>query len=200
MLMNSQIVLQQAKAMLALSGLEGTKGISPIDDNRLVASTPMNNDSYAILAQPIVPCLLSVKVTASDTADTIGTITFVGLDINGDALTEEVTPIVGETVYTTNEFASVTSITGADWVVDEVEGTVDNVIIGVADIIAPTGYYISAIHTISESVVARQTNVDSATVVELSDFTAIPANVIIPVKLTKIALTSGSAIAYLAKL
>ena len=197
--MSSQLEQQASKAIIALSGLEGTKGLFPIDDDKIVTTVNMKVGTYTIAAQPTTPCLLSVKVTAVGTADTMGTITFVGTDVDGAALTEEVTPVAGSTVYTTNQFASVTSATGAGWVIDAVEGTEDTVIIGVADVVAPTGYYFSAIQVVSAAVVASQTDLTGAIVAQLSDFTSIPVGTY-PTKVTKIALTSGQAIGILAKI
>jgi hypothetical protein len=196
--MASYLEQMAAKSTVALSGLEGTKGIFPIDDDKIVTSVDMKVGAYTIAAQPIAPCLLSVTVTAGATADTMGTIAFVGTDINGAAVTDTVTLIAGSTVYTTKEFKTVTSATGAGWIIDAVEGTKDTVKIGVADIIAPTGYYISAIQVVAAAVVARQTAVSGYLVTELSDFTSVPVG-IYPTKLTKIALTSGEAIAYLTR-
>lgn len=193
----STIEQTAAKAALALSGLEGTKGIFLIDDNKIVTTTNMKVGTYTIAAQPTAPCLLSVLVTAVGTADTMGTITFVGTDIDGAALTEAVTPIAGTTVYTVAEFASVTSATGAGWVIDGGAGN-DTIIIGVADIIAPSGYYFSAIQVVAAAVVTRQTNVSGAIVAQLSDFTALPVGTY-PTKVTQIALTSGEAIGILAR-
>ena len=187
-----------ARATLATSGLEGTKGIFAVDDNKIVTSVDMKVGAYTIAAQPTVPCLLSVAVTATDTADTMGTIVFVGTDIDGVAITETVTPIAGSTVYTTKEFATVTSATGAGWAIDEVEGSKDKIIIGVSSIIAPTGYYFSAIQVVAQAVVLSQTALTGYTVADFTDFTALPVG-LYPTKLTKIALTSGEAIGYLTK-
>lgn len=193
----SQVEKQAAKVIVGQSGLEGTKGIFPIVANRIVTSTNMKVGAYTVAAQPIAPCLLSVTVTAVGTADTMGTITFVGTDIDGAALTEVVTPIAGSTVYTTNEFASVTSATGAGWVIDAGLGN-DTLTIGVADVLSPTGYYFSAIQVVAAAVVARQTSVSGSTIAQLSDFTTIPVGTY-PTKVTKIALTSGEAIGILAR-
>lgn len=187
-----------AKVTIAKSGLEGTMGLFPIDDNKIVTTVNMKVGTYTIAAQPTAPCLLSVTVTAVGTADTMGTITFVGTGIDGSALSEEVEPVADETVYTVNAFASVTSATGAGWVIDAVEGTEDTVIIGVADIIAPSGFYFTTIQVVTEAVVSSQTNVTDAITAQLSDFTALPVGTY-PTKVTQIALTSGTAIGTLAK-
>jgi hypothetical protein len=191
----SELQRQAAKIDIEKAGQVGTKGIFPIDDDKIVTSTNMIVGAYTIAAQPIAPCLLSVLATANGTADTMGTIAFVGTDINGNALSETVTPIAGTTVYTTNEFASVTSATGAGWVIAVGNDTIK---IGVADVIASDGYYFSVIQILSQAVVARQTNKTDAITAQLSDFTAIPIGTY-PTKVTKIALTSGEAIGILSR-
>lgn len=188
--------LTMAKVLIGQSGQTGNKGIFPIDDNKIVTTTDMKVGAYTIAAQPSAASLLSVTITAVGTADTMGTITFVGTDVNGDALTEIVTPVVDSTVYTVDEFATVTSITGAGWIIDAVEGTEDTIIIGVADIIAPEGFYFSVIIVVAAAVVASQTNKSESITTDLTSFTSIPVGTY-PVKLTKIALTSGEAIGIL---
>lgn len=185
-----------SKVIIGQSGQEGTKGIFPIVANKIVTTTNMKVGTYTIAAQPIAPALLSVTITIVDVADTMGTIDFVGTDINGDALTETIAPIAGSTVYTTKEFASVTSATGVGWVIGGT--TEDTIVIGVADIIAPSGYYFSTIQVVSQAVVSRQTNKTGSLVSELSDFTALPVG-IYPTRITKIALTSGEAIGILTR-
>lgn len=187
---------QASKTIIALSGLEGTKAVHPIVNNKIVTSTNMKNGTYTIAAQPVVPALLSVLVTAVTGNDTMGTITFVGTDVNGAALTEAVTPIAGTTVYTVNEFATVTSVTGAGWVINTGN---DTIIIGTADIIAPTGYYFTTLIVVAAAVVASQTNRGTNCAAPLNTFTSIPVGTY-PINATKIALTSGQAIGILAKI
>lgn len=197
--MTSNLELNAAKATMAKSGLEGTKGIFPVDDDKIVVSTNMIVGAYVIAAQPIAPCLLSVLATANGTADTMGTIAFVGTDITGAVISETVIPIAGTTVCTTKEFNSVTSVTGAGWVIAVGNDTIK---IGVASAVAGDGYYFSAIQVLSQAVVTSQTNLTGATAVptaQLSDFTALPVGTY-PTKVTKIALTSGEAIGIIAKI
>lgn len=191
--MSSQLEQQASKALLGMSGQIGTVGIFPIVPDRIVASTIMKVGAYTIAAQPIAPSLLSVTVVTVSGADTMGTIVFVGTDINGAALTETVTPVSGSTVYTTNQFNSVTSATGVGWVIGT---TADTITIGVADVVAPTDYYFSEIQVMSAAVVSSQTNLTGFLVAQLSDFTSIPVGKY-PTKVTKIALTSGQAIGIL---
>jgi hypothetical protein len=194
--MTSELERQAAKLGIELAGQVGTKGIFPIDVDKIVTSVAMKLGAYTIAAQPIAPCLLSVTNTVVDVADTMGTITIVGTDINGAALTEVVTPVANSTVYTTNEFASVTSATGAGWVIGGT--TADNITIGVANVLAGEGYYFSAIQVLAAAVVASQTNKSGSIVAALTDFTALPVGTY-PTKLTKIALTSGEAIGILSR-
>jgi hypothetical protein len=193
--MTSELERQAAKIEIEKAGQVGTKGIFPIDDDKIVASTNMKLGTYTIAAQPIAPCLISVLATAVGAADTMGTIAFVGTDINGATITETVTPIAGTTVYTTKEFASITSATGAGWVIAEGNDTIK---IGVASAISGDGFYFSSIQVVAQAVVASQTNKTDAITAQLSDFTALPVGTY-PTKVTKIALTSGEAIGIMSR-
>jgi hypothetical protein len=194
--MSSTIELQAAKTNIDKSGVMGTKALTPIVANKIVTSTNMKVGAYTVAANPVSPALLSVTTTAVTGADTMGTITFVGTDIDGAALTETVIPITGGTVYTLNEFKTVTSATGAGWVINTGN---DTLVIGTAGIVAPTGYYFSSIIVLVAAVAASQTNVSGTCSVNLANFTTIPVGVY-PVKATAIALTSGQAIATMARL
>lgn len=88
-----------------------------VEANRAVASANMKVGTYTIANQPDVPRNVSVTHTAVSTVDTLGTVTFVGTDYNGDALTETLTPSNGTVVNGTKAFKTVTSITGAGWVI-----------------------------------------------------------------------------------
>ncbi len=102
--------------------------------NSLVTSTNMIVGEYTIDgSQPDVPRNVTVSATAGDTADTMGTITFVGTNYADEAITEEITPIAGSTVAGTKAFKTITTITGAGWVIDGSESTNDTVIIGVGN-------------------------------------------------------------------
>lgn len=193
----SQLENQAAKIAINMSGYEGTKGIFPIDDNKIVTTVDMKVGAYTIAAQPTAPAIISVTVTTVDVADTMGTITFVGTDGSGAAQTEVVIPVSGSTVYTTQEFKTITSATGADWVIGG--SGADTIIIGVASTIAGPGYYFSSIQVLATAVVASQTNKTGAISAELSDFTGLPVGVY-PTNITAIALTSGEAIGILARI
>jgi len=192
----TQLEMIGAKVGIADLGQYGTKGAFPIDDDKIVTSTNMKASAYTIAAQPTAPCLLSVLATAVGTADTMGTLAVVG-SCGGVAVTETITPVAGTTVYSTKEYDTITSITGAGWVIDAGNGN-DTIKIGVADIVAGSGYYFTKLQIVTEAVVARQTNVSGFSVAELSDFTALPVGVY-PVKCRQIALTSGTGILSLFK-
>jgi hypothetical protein len=194
--MTAQLQLEAAKLAIEQAGRIGTLGLHPIVSNRIVTSTNMKNGAYTIAAQPITPAQLSVLATGVGGNDTMGTITFVGTDICGAAITEVVTPIPGTTVYTTNMFASVTSATGAGWVINS---TNDTIVIGVAGIEAPAGYYFCCLIIMAASVVASMTHVTGAVRAPFNTFTSVPVGTY-PIKATKIALTSGQAMVIMAKL
>lgn len=195
--MSSALEQYAAKAIIEKAGQVGTKGIFSIDDDKIVTSANMKNGTYTIAAQPTAPCILSVLATAVGTADTMGKITFVGTDITGASITEDVVPVAGTTKYTTKEFASVTSATGSGWVIDAGNGN-DTIKIGVHAAYAGVGYYFSTIQVLAQAVVATQTDKAGAITAELKDFTALPVG-LYPTKCTHIALTSGEAIGILSR-
>jgi hypothetical protein len=185
-----------AKSTIAKSGLEGTKALHPIVANKIVTTTNMIVGAYVIAAQPVVPSLLSILTTTVTGADTMGTITFVGTDINDVALTEVLTPVAGVTTYTVHEFKTVTSATGAGWVINTDN---DTLVIGTAGIVAPTGYYFSTLIVAAAAVVASQTCVSGYMSAPLNTITSLAVNTY-PVKCTAIALTSGQAIVIMARI
>src|SRR5687767_942913 len=104
--------------------------------NRIVASTNMKVGTYTV-ANGGVPvwaggAFITVAATAGDTADTMGTVALVGKGLHGEAVTETLTPVAGSTVTSTKVFRSITSVTGAGWVIDGVEATNDTIVVGVA--------------------------------------------------------------------
>ena len=108
------------------------------DADRIVASTNMIVGAYTIAAQPATPQNVTITVTASDTADTLGTIVVAGLDNDSVAQTETIVPIANITVHGTKVFKRITSIVGAGWAISE---TNDTITIGVGELKAvPTKY------------------------------------------------------------
>ena len=101
------------------------------DPDKVVVSVDMKVGAYTIAAQPDVPRNITVTSTAVGTADTMGTITVVGTDVDNQPLTEVITPVSGSLVAGLKAFKTVVSVTGAGWVIDAVEGTKDTIIVGI---------------------------------------------------------------------
>ena len=101
------------------------------DPDKVVVSVDMKVGAYTIAAQPDVPRNITVTSTAVGTADTMGTITVVGTDADGQPISEVITPVSGSLVAGLKAFKMVVSVTGAGWVVDAVEATKDTVIVGI---------------------------------------------------------------------
>jgi hypothetical protein len=72
---------------------------------------------------------INVTHTLGGNVDTLGTLTVVGKDLAGQTITEVITPVDSSLVAGTKWFASVTSVTGAGWVVS-VDTTPDTIEIG----------------------------------------------------------------------
>jgi hypothetical protein len=113
------------KAFLGLSTL-----LTAADADKIVTSTNMKVGAYTVAAHPSAPSLITVTATANGTADTPGTITVVGTDVYDRVLTEVIIPVAGSTVSGTRYFKTVTSVTGAGWVIDAGSGN-DTITVGV---------------------------------------------------------------------
>jgi hypothetical protein len=100
--------------------------------NHLVTSTNMKVGAYT-LANTTMPTAGGRKITATITAvtgnDTPGTLTIVGTGMDGEALTEVLTLIAASTATTSGIFKTVSSITGAGWVINTGN---DTIVVGVA--------------------------------------------------------------------
>lgn len=102
-----------------LSVVHKTLG-SPLveDDDWFVTSANMKVGAYTLAhTAPDVPRNVIVTHTAVDAADTLGTITVEGTDINDEAITETITPSSGGVAAGAKAFKTITSITGAGWVI-----------------------------------------------------------------------------------
>jgi hypothetical protein len=101
--------------------------------NRFVTSTNMKVGTYTIAnASPTWSggCLVTITHTTVATGtDTLGTITIAGTGLNGQPLSEVMTPVADSTATSTNAFRTVTSATGAGWVI---AGGNDTIVIGCA--------------------------------------------------------------------
>ena len=114
--------------------LKGYLGLSTLltaaDADKIVESANMKVGAYTVAAQPSVPSRIGVAATAVGTADTMGIVIIAGTDVWNNVITETVVPVAGSTVYTTQYFKTVTSVTGAGWVVDAGAGN-DTIVVGV---------------------------------------------------------------------
>ena len=101
--------------------------------NRIVASANMKVGAYTIAnASPVWAGGAKITVTHSQVGgvtDTLGTIAVVGKDLHGNAISETITPLDGTVATGTKIFRSVTSVTGAGWVIDTGN---DTIVVGVA--------------------------------------------------------------------
>jgi hypothetical protein len=64
--------------------------------------------------------------------DTLGTLTVIGRDINNNVISEVITPVADSPVSGAKAFKSITSITGAGWVI---AGGNDTLVVGFGDIV-----------------------------------------------------------------
>jgi hypothetical protein len=100
--------------------------------NRFVVSTNMKVGTYTIAnASPTWSggCLVTITHTTVTGTDTLGTITIAGTGVNGQPLTEIMTPVADSTATSVNAFRTVTSATGAGWVINTGN---DTIVIGCA--------------------------------------------------------------------
>lgn len=95
--------------------------------NRFVVSTNMIVGAYAVAnASPAWQggCNITATITAVTGNDTAGTLTIVGTDLAGSAQTEVITLTAGVGGTGTKTFRTVTSITGAGWVINAGNDTI----------------------------------------------------------------------------
>lgn len=110
-----------SEAQAAAVRIAALADVALASTNRLVVSTNMIVGAYTIANGGVSADGLArnVTVTATDvsTADTKGTVLVTGTNINGDTITETLTPLGGSTVAGLKAFKTVTSIVGAGWVI-----------------------------------------------------------------------------------
>jgi hypothetical protein len=124
------------------------------DDDRFVTAVDMQATAYTIANAASADGLarnILITHTAGGTADTLGDAVIVGTDVNDEALTETITIVAGTTTAGTKCFKTVTSITTADWVIDDVDGTADTIKFGTGNLVG------------LPEVIAAQANVDLTT-------------------------------------
>lgn len=100
--------------------------------NRFVTTTNMVVGTYTIAnASPVWDggCFVTITHTSVTGTDTLGTITIVGTGLDGQALSEVITPVADSVATGTKAFRTVTSATGAGWVINTGN---DTIVIGCA--------------------------------------------------------------------
>lgn len=104
------------------------------DDDYFVASVNMKVGAYTLAhtSMPRGARNIIVTQTAVGAEDTNGTIVVVGTNLAGAAITETITPNDGAVVAGTKAFKTITSITGAGWVIGEGNDTIK---VGFGDVI-----------------------------------------------------------------
>lgn len=105
-----------------LSNYTNTAVTTAAVTNRFVTSTNHKVGAYTVANPSPVwsgGCLVTVTSTqVGGVDDTLGTVVFVGTDLNGQAVTETLTPVNGSTVTGSVIFRTVTSVTGVGWVIN----------------------------------------------------------------------------------
>lgn len=105
-------------------------GTSVPETAKIVAETEMVVGAYTVASPPDAPSRISITHMSSGTTDTLGTITVVGT-ISDENVSETLTPVADSTIYGDRYYDTITSVTGAGWVVDGVEGEADSISVGV---------------------------------------------------------------------
>ena len=173
--------LQAGRAAVSLAGLMGTKAILPVDDNLIVTVASMKVGTYTVAAQPLMPCRITLTHTVVETVDTLGTVVILGTLPDTTVVQETLIPVADTEVSTVNEFATITSITGAGWVIDAGVGTADTIIVGMG-VVIPSSYYFEAI---TNRIVA-------STNMKVGAYT-IAAQPYVPAKITVTTVANGTA-------
>lgn len=102
------------------------------DPDKIVTIANMKVGAYTIAAQPDVPRNITLTHAAVGAADTLGTVTVVGTDVNDQPITEVLTPVSGTLVAGLRAFKTVVSVTGAGWVIGEGN---DTILVGVGTVL-----------------------------------------------------------------
>ena len=94
---------------------------TPAVTNRFVTTTNMKVGAYTVAnASPAMAGAVHVTVThtAVTGTDTLGTIVVAGTNLTGGVISETITPLDGTVATGTKWFRTVTSVTGAGWVIN----------------------------------------------------------------------------------
>lgn len=143
----------------------GTPVVADVD--RIVTTANMKVGAYTIAAQPDIARNITVTHTqVGGVTDTLGTITVVGTNILGEDISEILTVEENDAAIGTKAFKTVTSITGAGWVINTVA---DTITVGVGnylglpfiiDAISNVQYGVLGTSIITPANVSRDNNVE----------------------------------------
>ena len=130
--------------------------------NRFVTSTNMKVGAYTVAnASPVWAggCTVTATITAVTGNDTAGTLTVVGTNLAGQAQTEVITLTDGTGGSGVKVFRTITSITGAGWVINTGN---DTIVVGCAagNIVASSGGQLGGV-LVNNSVAAAITIADA---------------------------------------
>jgi len=95
--------------------------------NRFVVSANMKVGAYTIAnASPAWQggCFVTCAHVTVTGTDTLGTVALVGTDLAGNVISETLTPVADSTVTSTKIYRTVTSLTGAGWVINTGNDTI----------------------------------------------------------------------------
>ena len=123
--------------------------LAAADADAYVTSTNMKNGAYTLVqnAPPVGARNVTVTHTAVGAADTLGMITVAGRDLAGNTISEDITPSAGATAQGVKAFASITSITGSGWTINEGNDTITvgyGDVIGLPDVLTDTAQVLAA--------------------------------------------------------
>lgn len=140
------------------------------DDDRFVVSANMKVGDYTVAVGTMPEAAVARKLLITVTQvggvnDTMGTLTIVGTDVSGAALTESVAPTANSTKETANAYKTVTSITGVGWVINTGNDTIKigtSETIGLPDKLSDTAQVLFASHNGTKEATAPTITVDSS--------------------------------------
>ena len=136
------------------------------DDDQVVTTEDMKVGTYTVTANPDFPRVITVTHAAVGAVDTLGTITVEGTDSADAVISEVITPLSGTIATGLKAFKTVTSVTGAGWVIAEGNDTITvgtGPALGLPEIVAAsTTNAIAKLNFVDEAVSAVGTHADAA--------------------------------------
>lgn len=140
------------------------------DDDRFVVSANMKVGAYTVAVGTMPEASVARKLLITVTQvggvnDTMGTLTIVGTDISGAALTESVAPTANSTKETAYAYKTVESITGVGWVINTGNDTIKigtSETIGLPDKLSDTAQVLFASHNATKEATAPTITVSSS--------------------------------------